>query len=114
MAIIITKSLAADPSEVSLPKVITFTVSLRDDEAEDESVQHELVLSLAESNDLSFDPIDGDTLTKEKRYDRKIPLKAKVFTFTERVHGKGDGLGAFRVTLDAPGTPGTGCLVTLL
>ena len=114
MALIIVSELEPSPRDVTLPANVDFMVTIRDDEAGDEPQSHTLTLRLAESNDLSFEPTSGGAkLKKTKAFTRTIPATPKDLTFSARIHGEGTGLGSFRVSLDVPGTSGTGCLVGL-
>jgi hypothetical protein len=112
--IIVGDDLLPDKPSVRLPATIEFSVSLRDTAARDGVKEHTLVLRLEEENDLFFETDSpGDPSVKEIEFVRQIAKKAKKFTFTATVAGEGTGLGAFNVTLDVPGTSGTGCLVRL-
>jgi hypothetical protein len=112
--IIVGDDLVPGVPSVRLPATIEFSVSLRDTAARDGFKEHTLTLKLEDDNDLSFETDSSDeSLVKEIEFVRKVPKKAKKFTFTARVTGTGAGLGSFNVSLDVPGTNGTGCLVGL-
>ena len=114
MAFIIRKRLQPSPSEVALPASITFTATLRDDEASDPPDSAEFLLRLAETNDLSFGPPKANgELVKEKSFKKSVPLNDRAFSFPATIHGEGQGLLSFRVTLVLPDGQESGCLVNL-
>ena len=114
MAFIVLQRLQPSERDVVLPAEMTFTATLRDDEASDPPVASELFLRLAESNDLSFGPprANGE-LVKEKSFNKSVPFDDKIFTFPATIHGDGGSLLSFRVTLVLPDGQESGCLVNL-
>jgi hypothetical protein len=118
MALIIDEDLKPKPKAVSLPALITFTVSLRDNQAPENPTStkplpiHHLVMSLDPDSDLFF--VVGGNRRKEAEFDEPIPRKSKELTFPLRLEGAGVGLVSFGVALDVPGPSGTDCLVDLL
>ena len=114
MALIIIERLLPEPPKIGSGEDVALSVKIRDDEAGETPNSHVFVLRLAEGNDLSFaSEAGGASPVKEKSFTRNVGATAKVQKFQATIHGKGEGLGAFRVLLDVPGTPGIGWTVRL-
>jgi hypothetical protein len=81
MALIIDEDLKPKPKAVSLPALISFTVSLRDNQAPENPTStkplpvHHLVMSLDPDNDLFF--VVGGNRRKEAEFAEPIPRKSK-------------------------------------
>lgn len=111
--IIIESKLTPDPTKVTLPATVTFTISLSDDEG---PANHTLVFKLGRENDLSWAPLTAAAdLVKESPERVRIPATAKTFTFVKRIFGPpSTSLAFFKVAMEAPDTEGSACRIMVI